>query len=700
MPLFTPLYAAQAQEAVPEQVAPKQNMASPINQPLQPAVEKDRTVYQPQDFARFSPKTALDMVTQIPGFTILSSDSGLRGLGDAKENVLINGQRIAGKSNDAITTLGRMAASSVLRIEIVDGAKLDIPGLNGQVANVIIKPDGFKAQFKWEPDFRPRLENNWLRGEISASGEVQGGGFKGTGFTIAFKNDALRQGHWGPDIGRDGDGNYLFRRDEFATYDTDAPQVSGSVTRKAANGAVFNANLGYGLYRFKQVTDGIKTESGVPNIAEHFTDREREWNFEGGADYEFPFAGGKLKLIGLQRLEHSPFLTTFDTEAVDGSIGPTGERYHFIADESESVLRGEYSWKSSNQNEWRISLEGAYNSLDTESQLAELQSDGSYADIPLPGGTAKVDEKRVEAILSYGRPLSPTLTLQSSMGAEYSQISQSGPHGLTRQFIRPKGRINLSWKAQPTLTLNLTLQRKVEQLSFYDFIASVDLVNNNGSAANPDLVPPQTWHGELEAIKQLGKYGTITMAVAGAHYSDIVDRIPISDTEEAIGNLPSATRFRFSGKATLLGEPVGLAGVKLDLAWTLRHARVRDPLTGEKRPISGDEIRQLSADIRHDIKGTNWAWGGGVFEGKQYPVYRLDAIFRDYKEQPLYAELYVENKDIFGLTVRGTVKNLAKQIDSFERTFYVDRRDGPVAIVRDRDRKFGTYFGLSVSGSL
>jgi outer membrane receptor for ferrienterochelin and colicin len=96
-----------------------------------------KRVYAPADFARFAPKTAYDMLVQVPGFSIRGADQE-RGLGQASENVLINGQRIANKSGVAIDQLQRISASSVERIEIVDAASLGIAGLSGQVANVIV----------------------------------------------------------------------------------------------------------------------------------------------------------------------------------------------------------------------------------------------------------------------------------------------------------------------------------------------------------------------------------------------------------------------------------------------------------------------------------------------------------------------------------------------------------------------------------
>src|SRR4051794_28910259 len=61
-------------------------------------------VYTPADFARFAPKTAYDMLVQVPSFTLHGASSD-RGLGQASENVLINGQRITDKSGGAIDQL-------------------------------------------------------------------------------------------------------------------------------------------------------------------------------------------------------------------------------------------------------------------------------------------------------------------------------------------------------------------------------------------------------------------------------------------------------------------------------------------------------------------------------------------------------------------------------------------------------------------
>src|SRR5205085_1793572 len=109
--------------------------------------------YTPADFAQFAPRTALDMLNRVPGFSIKQEDQA-RGLGEATGNIVINGQRMSGKSNDVVTELGRIPVANVVRIEIVDGATLNIPGLSGQVANVIVKSTGITGQWEYRPEFR------------------------------------------------------------------------------------------------------------------------------------------------------------------------------------------------------------------------------------------------------------------------------------------------------------------------------------------------------------------------------------------------------------------------------------------------------------------------------------------------------------------------------------------------------------------
>ena len=148
-------------------------------------------------------------------------------------------------------------------------------------------------------------------------------------------------------------------------------------------------------------------------------------------------------------------------------------------------------------------------------------------------------------MLTYGRPLSSNLTLQASLGGEYSQLSQTGAGGLTRTFYRPKGFLNLAWRPRPGLDISARIERAVGQLNFFDFVASANVSGGTTNAGNANLVPPQSWNAQIQATRNLGPWGTATARLYGRLITDIVDIIPIGATGQSPGNLDgTATRLR------------------------------------------------------------------------------------------------------------------------------------------------------------
>src|SRR5687768_3038537 len=104
----------------------------------------DRVVYEAAFYSAFSPRTALDMINQTPGFVLDAADGGddeRRGFSGAVGNVLIDGQRLGAKSQSLQDVLGRVAAREVLRIEILRGDQVagDASGA-AVLANVVRTP--------------------------------------------------------------------------------------------------------------------------------------------------------------------------------------------------------------------------------------------------------------------------------------------------------------------------------------------------------------------------------------------------------------------------------------------------------------------------------------------------------------------------------------------------------------------------------
>jgi outer membrane receptor for ferrienterochelin and colicins len=650
--------------------------------------------YTPADFARFAPRNALDMLNNVPGFAIVQSDPDRRGLGQATGNVLINGERFSAKSTDIFTELRRISAANVSRIDIVDGATLNISGLTGQVANIVTVNQGLSGNYVWRPQIRrDRIPFRWSNGEISVNGTVGG-----TQFTLGFRNNSFRNGNAGPEVVITPAGDILDRRDEVLSVYGDEPRLSGSLRRNFGNGAILNLNASGGFFIQDLAEESLRSGPGQPDRVRNLDERTRRHNYELGGDYEFGLAGGRLKLIGLHRFTHTPFRQTLIHEFADAT--PTfGQRFTQSGDETETIARGEYRWRGGNAD-WQVSLEGALNRLDVENGLFELNGAGDFVAVAFSNATATVQEKRAEAMLTYGRQIAPNLTLQASLGGEYSELSQEGAGGLTRTFYRPKGFLNLAWTPRPGFDLSARIERVVGQLNFFDFVASANVSAGTTNAGNANLVPPQNWNAQIQATRNLGRWGTATARLYGRLISDIVDVIPIAGGGQSPGNLDgSATVFGIQWTSTFNLDPVGVPGAKIDMNIQAQRTRLTDPLTGARRPINENLQSEIDIIFRHDIPRTQWAYGAEFYRYRQSAGFRLDQRFH-FVDTPGSLSVFVEHKNVFGLTMQARVDNLLGTNESFGRSFYAGIRPSPINFTENRDRFYGPIFTLTISGTI
>jgi outer membrane receptor for ferrienterochelin and colicins len=673
----------------PAQTAPAADDPATGETAATPASGSPRS-YTPQDFARFAPRTALDMVRQVPGFTIRDAPEQ-RGLGQASANVLHNGQRIGGKSDDIATQLQRIPAANVVRIDIVDGATLDVPGLSGDVANVVTRATRTNGQFAWRPEFRAHHTDPLLtRFELSVSGQ--------TGpveWTFGLENQGSRSGAGGFTEILGPNREFRELRDDAWTQNSDQPRGSARFVYDGPGSSIGNLNMSYRRYWHDYDELSLRSTTGLPERSRTVVQEVHGWEYEVGGDFEFALGPGRLKLIGLNQVEREPVDQTVVTAFADGRPS-VGSRSFRVSDEIERIGRAEYRWRGSNAD-WQISGEGAFNSLEVATDLFTLRPDGEFAEIPFPNGTGRVEEDRYELMGSYGRSLASNLTMQLSGGGEYSQLRQVGPGGLTRSFWRPKGQLNLAWRPDPRTTVNVRGQRRVLQLNFLDFLAVVNLAEDRQNAGNTELVPPQAWDLDLEAIRTFGSYGQTRVKLYGRWYDDIVDTIPIGPIGESPGNIDHAEAYGIEWATTFNFDPMGWRGARLDARFQLQASSVRDPLTGENREVSYFLQRLVELGLRHDIPGSDWAWGGNISHVVGAREYRLTETGRQW-EGPVWTSLFLEHKDVMGLTVRASVTNLTGARSMWDRTVYVGRRTGPVAFFEDRNRSIGPIFSFSIRG--
>lgn len=351
--------------------------------------------------------------------------------------------------------------------------------------------------------------------------------------------------------------------------------------------------------------------------------------------------------------------------------------------------------------DWQLSAEAAFNRLDQDGALANYDPvTKDFIDIPFPSGSGGVRESRYESILSFGRPITQRLSLQLQVGGEYSMLSQTGSDALSRSFQRPKGSVTLSWAPMDTLDVSFELARKVGQLDFGDFLASVNLTDDNQNAGNNQLRPQRSWEAELEISKNLGPWGRATLSAFDHRIKDLLVIVPLVTGGEARGNLNSAQRYGARLNGTVELSQIGIDGAKLDFNVSVEDSRLIDPVTAVTRRFDNNNSFGYRLDYRHDVPGSTWAYGMQMDDSTSAFSYRTRERFLSYDPR-ISGSVFLENKDVLGMTVRLLVQNIFNGYNVYDRTVF-DRPRGPdalVALTEYRETFSGQSYQVSISGS-
>lgn len=648
--------------------------------------------YTPAYFEQFQPNTARDMISRVPGFTLQGGNNNggsQRGFGQASLNILINGRRPSSKSSDARDILGRIPANTVERIEILDGASLDIPGLSGQVANVVTSntsklSGNWEYQARFEEGTHPQL----LEAELSVSGTR--GNLE---YVASLESDHFAFNEDGVEQFFDGNGVLFEDRTENPFFEFSRPKLDINLTWTPSNGHVANLNFSGGVANrrngiretFTAITPAGTTGQSLSNSGED------EIEYEIGGDYAFPLntplGAGTLKLIGLHRFEDSDFGNTF--RLFEDGEAPFTSIFNNQVDEGEYIFRPEYNWKSGSGADWQLSWEGAFNFLDSTTEFSDN-------DTALTTENVRVEELRTEGNLTYSRSFTDKLSLQASLGAEFSQLDVPTANEPARKFFRPKGFLSASYDMSPRYTVRARIDREVGQLNFFTFVSSVNLTEDTTSGGNIEIVPDQTWGAELELERKDSKAVSGTVKLFANLIEDPIDRILFPDGSEGPGNLDSALEYGIELSGTWVMDSIGLKGMRLEFEGVLQESEIDDPVTGVTREINDSTRWRYEANLTHDIPNTPWAWRVGVEQFRENPFFRLDQSF-DFAFDKPFSYFNITHKDVFGLKVTAGISNLLNWKAEREREIFEPNRNGLLVERQEFARQRGRRFNITVS---
>ncbi len=591
-------------------------------------------VYSAEFFAQYNPVTANDMLDRIPGISLGGGGpggGGGRGLGTGG-NLLINGQRIAGKDNSARDQLERITAAEVERIEIIrdtTGA-LNVRGAS-EVINLILVASESRSSTTVELVTRLNHDDTFETGG-SVAWSQQVGNFQALINLQSrpnYENRDNREVRLGPD------GELLGTLFQTTIRDQDEQTLSTNMSYSIGPHRMqLNALISEGDHPQPVHRDFVDfTSAGIIESIQEEDIQNEEQNWEVGGDYEFNFANGsRLALLFVMNDEvRNSVRERFEADPAESGLS----KNLFIDSKQEVrefIVQSNYNFSLGEAQSLRVGIERADTQLD--SSLLIGSSFGSEPPSPSVGGLSPllsisnpgttVQEIRYEGFAFHNWTINSRSSLESSIVYETSEISQSGAINKTRdfQFWRPS--FDYRFNFTDNFRFRGTIGRNVSQLSFSSFAATTNEEDRdlNALAGNPELEPQTSWNYEGELEYRLPNDGGVLST--SISYSDIDNNIGrINATVDpdqplsATGNVGPAKRWGMFNRASIRLNKLNLPNAILGVTIGLFDSEIEDPFLLTEQRIGGRGF--VGINFRHDIThlglsyGINYShsiWGG------------------------------------------------------------------------------------------
>jgi len=582
-------------------------------------------IYTADSFSQYNPITASDMLDRIPGVSLRGggpgSGRGDRGLGTGG-NLLINGQRIAGKGNSARDQLDRITAAEVERIEIIrdTSGALNVRGAS-EVINVILLASQSRSSTTVELVNRLNHDNTLETGG-SVAWSKQVGNFQALVNLEArpnYENRDNREVRLGPDNEVVGT---LF---ETNIRDQQENTLSSNMSYSLGDHRMqLNALIREGDHPRPVRRDFVDfTDAGLVNRSEEEDVNREESNWEVGGDYEFSFDdGSRLSVLFVANNE----IRNNVRERYSANPAEEGLSKNLFIDSrqerQEFIIQGNYNFSITETQSLRVGIESADTQLD--SSLLIGSSSGSEPASASVGGLSpllsvsnpgtKVQEIRYEGFAFHNWTLSDRSSLESSLVYETSEISQTGAVNKTRdfQFWRPS--FDYRFNITENFRFRGTVKRSVSQLSFSSFAATTNEEDRdlNALAGNPELEPQTSWdyEGQLE-YRLPNDGGVISSNISYSDIDNYIGRINATiDPNEplsATGNVAPAKRWAMFNRASIRLNSLSLPNAILGVTLGLFDSEIIDPFLNTKQRIGGRGFAGIN--FRHDITSLGLSYG-------------------------------------------------------------------------------------------
>lgn len=707
--------------------------------------EASIVTYQRDFFVEYAPVTLVDMLQRVPGAQEIlnrnrqqrggpgAQNQGERGFGSGGDQILIDGKRLSGKSNNINDTLGRISAEQVERIELIRGAAagLDVQS-QGLIVNIILKEGisnsttfwNFKSETKegGSPDFQALVSHSGSRGSLD--------------YTLSAARTANNSFQYRPEVWNEPDGRVANERviDNFSQER--GYRFNGNFDYSFEGGAVLRLN---GQYEGEdQYRDEDRIQTGDNPYYWRWINDDTEENWEVGGDFSTKLGvlGDFKALFVINRRKEDENAIRYDDQDTSPFI---------YQDEDELTIRKEKIVRAGLTNPIgsKMSLEfggeAAINTFD-KSFESQRRSDSADPFEVAASDIVEIKENRYEIFANHTYNVSQKLVIQSSLVTEFSNIIAENlfPDGslLDRRdtnFTYFKPRVNVRYDITGTDQVRLTAEKKVSQLDFGNFVTRYDQRIEQFQYGNTSIRPEQLWEflaayehrfpNDGGSFEIEGFYRDFTDKITRVDFTEYYDfgfnpidnfndfaalnpdqalRDYVDDQGEGFvsksGNVASSHTYGANIKASVRLGFIGAPNAVISGNYTYEKSSIMDQFTFLNRPFQRQSVHRGNVSFRHDITDIGLAYGGRLSMSSDGATQDIN-FYWPFSPQ-LNASVFME----YNITRRIKLRMDAKQLTgvrgfSDQRIFSDHRGFNDLRYIVDRKTEVPRELEISLSGT-
>jgi hypothetical protein len=344
-----------------------------------------------------------------------------------------------------------------------------------------------------------------------------------------------------------------------------------------------------------------------------------------------------------------------------------------------------------------------------------------------------IKENRYEFFAHHTYNITSKFVVQTSLQNEFSKIianntfAGGAPTRRDTSFSYFKPRINLRYDLGDRDQIRGTVEKKVSQLNFSNFVTRFDRLANVLRVGNTNIRPEQVWEFSVQYEHRfLNDGGAFDIELFYHRFNDHITRVDFSEYEnftgERIGseeffdlpptvalrdnisflsksgNIPSATAYGIRANTSIRLSFLGLQNAVLALNYVYDKTEAIDQFTGNKRPFDWRSPHTYGFNFRHDLNDYGISYG---FSGEAQSDRESNDIDYHWTANPImsleaFAEYIFDN----GIKIRVAGENIRTKVLDADFNRYNDHiRLNDFAGTLVRLEKQATEITFSIQGT-